>query len=164
VTEAIRRATSADLPAISALAGRIWRAHYPSIISVEQIEYMLGWMYSLPQLQADVQRGVVYELLYDGERAIGFCGYEELHGELKLHKLYIEVSEHGRGLGQRMLQHVEAEARRRGLSTLVLGVNKRNAKAIKAYQRSGFTVREEIKADIGGGFFMDDFIFEKKLT
>jgi ribosomal protein S18 acetylase RimI-like enzyme len=62
-----------------------------------------------------------------------------------------------------MLKHVEDEARRRGLKTVVLGVNKGNAKAIKAYQRAGFTVRKSIKADIGGGFFMDDFIFEKKL-
>jgi ribosomal protein S18 acetylase RimI-like enzyme len=163
VTTTIRRATPADLPTVSALAGRIWRAHYPSIIAPAQIEYMLQWMYSLPQLEQDVQRGVVYELLYDGDHAIGFCGYEEVEGELKLHKLYVEVTEHGRGLGTLLLKHVEDEARRRGLQTLVLGVNKRNAKAIRAYERNGFTVRKEIVTDIGGGFVMDDYLYEKKI-
>ena len=50
-----------------------------------------------------------------------------------------------------------------GLRTLVLGVNKRNAKAIQAYRRNGFTVREEFVLDIGNGFVMDDYLFEKKL-
>src|SRR5260221_11662545 len=33
-----------DLPAIARLAGIIWRAYYPGIISIEPIGYMLGWM------------------------------------------------------------------------------------------------------------------------
>jgi hypothetical protein len=38
----IIRATEADLPAISKLAGVIWRACYPVIISHKQIDYMLA--------------------------------------------------------------------------------------------------------------------------
>jgi ribosomal protein S18 acetylase RimI-like enzyme len=106
---------------------------------------------------------VAYELLFDGERAVGFCGYEQIGGELKLHKLYLEVEEHGRGLGSLLLRHVEDEARRRGVSTVVLGVNRHNAKAIRAYERNGYAVRQELRTDIGGGFVMDDFIMEKRL-
>lgn len=35
-----------DIPALIELARAIWYAHYPSIITVEQIEYMLGQRYS----------------------------------------------------------------------------------------------------------------------
>ena len=94
---------------------------------------------------------------------MGFCGYEPIGRELKLHKLYLEVSEHGRGLGSQMLKHVEDQARRRGLPTVVLGVNRGNAKAIRAYERNGYRVRQELKTDIGGGFVMDDFIMEKQV-
>lgn len=161
---AIRRASDADLSTVSALAGRIWRAYYPSILSTEQIEYMLLWMYDIRQLRRDAERGVVYELLLDGERPLGFCGYEELRGELKLHKLYLEVSEHGRGLGSLLLRHVEEEAARRGLAKVVLGVNRFNEKAIRAYQRNGYRIREPLKTEIGGGFVMDDWIMEKALA
>ena len=159
----IRRASEADLETISALAGRIWRAHYPSILSREQIEYMLRWMYDIAQLRRDLQNGVVYELLLEGERPLGFCGYEEMPGHLKLHKLYLEVAEHGRGLGSMLLRHVEEEARRRGLQKVVLGVNRFNHKAIRAYRRNGYAIREPLRTDIGGGYVMDDYIMEKVL-
>lgn len=159
----IRVASDAELPLISQLAGRIWRAHYPSILSREQIEYMLGWMYDVAQLRKDVARGVVYELVLDGPRPIGFCGYEPAGRELKLHKLYLEVTEHGRGIGSLALRHVEDEARRRGLPLVVLGVNRFNTKALRVYERNGYKVRQELKTDIGGGFVMDDFILEKQV-
>jgi ribosomal protein S18 acetylase RimI-like enzyme len=159
----LRPATDADLGVISALAGRIWRAHYPSILSSEQIEYMLRWMYDIRQLRRDLERGVVYQLLLEGDRPLGFCGYEELHGELKLHKLYLDVAEHGRGLGSMLLRHAEEEARRRGLSKVVLGVNRFNEKAIRVYQRNGYRILEPLKTEIGGGFVMDDWIMEKVL-
>jgi hypothetical protein len=60
-------ATESDLAAISRLAGVVWRAHYPGIISTEQIEYMLGKMYSLETLREEIgRRGVRYERLLAG--------------------------------------------------------------------------------------------------
>ena len=159
----IRRASETDLPRISELAGRIWRAHYPAILSAEQIEYMLAWMYDVEQLKRDLGQGVVFELLIEDGRALGFCGYQEFPGHLKLHKLYLDVSEHHRGLGSMLLRHVEDEARRRGLEKVVLGVNRFNEKAIRAYRRNGYVIREPLKTDIGRGFVMDDFIMEKVL-
>jgi diamine N-acetyltransferase len=47
MTVSIERATSEHLPEIAALAERVWRAHYPGIISHAQIEYMLARMYSI---------------------------------------------------------------------------------------------------------------------
>jgi GNAT superfamily N-acetyltransferase len=159
----IRRASEADLPRISELAGRIWRAHYPSILSVAQIEYMLAWMYEVPQLRRDLQQGVVYELLVEDGRALGFCAYQPFPEHLKLHKLYLEVTEHHRGLGSMLLRHVEDEARRRGFAKVVLGVNRLNEKAIRAYTRNGYLIRGPLKTDIGNGYVMDDFIMEKIL-
>jgi RimJ/RimL family protein N-acetyltransferase len=36
-------------------------------------------------------------------------------------------------------------------------VNKRNQKAIRAYERAGFTIAESMTSEIGGGFVMDDY-------
>ena len=42
-------------------------------------------------------------------------------------------------------------------------MNRFNEKAIGAYRRNGYAIRQELKTDIGGGFVMDDFIMEKRL-
>jgi len=162
----IVRATEADLPAISKLAGVIWRACYPGIITSEQIDYMLARMYSLDVLRDEIRsQGIRYDrLLLDGKLA-GFASYGPTSepGVIKLHKLYLLPELHGRRLGSRLLQHVEREVRSGAGRRLILSVNKRNAKAITAYQRNGFVIVESVVTDIGGGFVMDDYVMAKDL-
>ena len=163
----IIQATEADLPAISELAGVVWRACYPGIITHAQIDYMLARMYSLDVLRDEIRsQGIRYDpLLVDGQPA-GFASYGPTSeaGVMKLHKLYLSPEMHGRGLGSRLLQHVEREVRAGAGRRLTLSVNKRNTKAITAYQRNGFVVAESVVTDIGGGFVMDDYIMAKELT
>ena len=133
----IIRATEAGLPAISELAGVIWRACYPGIITMEQIDYMLARMYALDVLRDEIRsQGIRYDrLLLDGKLA-GFASYGPTSepGVMKLHKLYLLPELHGRGLGSRLLQHAELEVRRLDGRRLILSVNKRNAKAIATYK------------------------------
>lgn len=156
-----------DLPALAELAGTIWRACYPGIISHAQIEYMLGKMYSLDVLRDEIRGRAIqfYGLRTDG-RLAGFAsiGPANVAGRMKLHKLYLLPNLHGHGLGTRLLNHCENEARRQGARRLILAVNKGNSKAISAYQRNGFTVTESVVTDIGGGYVMDDFIMAKELS
>jgi len=151
---------------IAELAGIIWRACYPGIISHAQIDYMLARMYSPEVLRDEIRaQGIRYDcLLLDGKPA-GFAAYgpTEQTGVVKLHKLYLRAEVHGRGLGSRLLQQVEREVRAAGARRLVLSVNKRNAKAIAAYRRNGFVIAESVVTDIGGGFVMDDFVMAKDL-
>ena len=163
----IIQATEADLPAISELAGVVWRACYPGIITHEQIDYMLARMYSLDVLLDEIRsQGIRYDrLLMDGKPA-GFasCGPTSEPAVMKLHKLYLLPELHGRGLGSRLLQHVEREVRAGAGRRLILSVNKRNAKAIAAYRRNGFVIADSVITDIGNGFVMDDHIMAKDLS
>ncbi len=163
----IVRATEADLPAISKLAGVIWRACYPGMITHAQIDYMLARMYAPEVLRDEIHsQEIRYDcLLVDGKLA-GFasCGPASERGVVKLHKLYLLPELHGRGLGSCLLQHAEREVRAAGAHHLILAVNKRNAKAIKAYQRNGFEIADSIATDIGGGFVMDDYVMSKNLA
>jgi diamine N-acetyltransferase len=150
------------LPEIAALAETVWRAHYPGIISAEQIDYMLGRMYDLAVMGAELANGDRYDRLLLEEKLVGFASYGPAEPkELKLHKLYIHPDHQRCGFGTRLLEHVIAEARQRGFGKLVLTVNKANANAIAAYQKNGFTIRESVVVDIGGGFVMDDFVMER---
>jgi GNAT superfamily N-acetyltransferase len=155
-----------DLPALVELAGVIWRACYPGIISPEQIEFMLAHMYDQATLREEIRsQGIrFYQLLAEASCG-GFAsiGPTDAPRVMKLHKLYLLPELHGRGLGSRMLTHCADEARRLGAQRLILAVNKRNARAIAAYRRNGFAVAEAVVTDIGGGFVMDDYLMARDL-
>ncbi len=151
------------LPAIAQLAGVIWRSYYPGIISAEQIEYMLGWMYNLDTLQQELANGTCFDRLLINDELAGFASYGPVNEKMKLHKLYIHPQWQRRGLGTKLLGHVEQRARGQGFLKLVLGVNKANERAIAAYRRNGFVIRESVTNEIGKGFVMDDYLMEKEL-
>jgi ribosomal protein S18 acetylase RimI-like enzyme len=161
----VEPASVEDLAKIAALAGIIWRAHYPGIISQEQIDYMLARMYDVEVLRRELELGIAYDrLLVDGTLR-GFCSYGPASntGELKLHRLYVHSDYQRQGLGASLLKHVEDVARRRDFSKLILAVNKKNTRAIAAYLKHGFTIRESIVTEIGDGFVMDDYVMAKRL-
>jgi GNAT superfamily N-acetyltransferase len=163
----IIRATEADLPAIAQLAGVIWRACYPEIITHAQIDYMLARMYALDVLRDEIRsQGIRYDRLLVNDKLVGFASYglAAEPGVVKLHKLYLLPELHGRGLGSRLLQHVEREVRAGGACRLILSVNKRNAKAIATYRQNGFVIAESVVTDIGNGFVMDDYVMAKDLS
>lgn len=164
-TTAILPASRDDLPTIAALAGVIWRAVYPGIITREQIEYMLARMYEVGELERQVGQGTVFLRLLVAEKLIGFAAHSPTTNpaERKLDKLYIHPDHQRHGHGSRMLHYVVEAARALGCTTLMLTVNKRNTKAIAAYEKNGFVIRGSIVTEIGGGFVMDDYVMMKEI-
>lgn len=163
----IKAATVEHLPAIRDLAAVIWHAHYPGIISPEQIDYMLGRMYALETLRDEMQtQSIRFERLLLDNALVGFAAYGPLDEPKiwKLHKLYLLPDQHGKGLGSRLLRHCENQSRSLGAQRMLLNVNKRNARAIAAYQRNGYVVSDSVCLDIGNGFVMNDFVMAKNLT
>jgi diamine N-acetyltransferase len=158
-------AQKTDLPEIGRLAEIVWRAHYPGIITVEQIDYMLERMYSLPTMEQELSQGITYLRLLMEEQLAGFASYGPAveNCRCKLHKLYVHPDQQRRGLGALLLGEVEKQARQAGCGALFLTVNKANQQALKAYQKYGFHLREAVVAEIGAGFVMDDFLLEKAL-
>jgi GNAT superfamily N-acetyltransferase len=161
----IIQATEADLPAIIKLAGVIWRACYPGIITHAQIDYMLARMYALDVLRDEIHsQKIRSDRLVVAGKLAGFASYGPTSqpSVMKLHKLYLLPELHGRGLGSFLMQHCEQEVRAAGAQRLMLSVNKRNTKAIAAYRRNGFAIAESVVTDIGGGFVMDDYVMAKE--
>jgi ribosomal protein S18 acetylase RimI-like enzyme len=158
-----------DIDAVIELAGVIWRHHYPDMVSMEQIDYMLAERYTPANIRAQMQKGDAWwDKALDGGRMIGFTQYElderEQHpGVMKLNQIYVHQDCQRRGHGGRMLAHVEGEARRRGCRAVRLNVNKHNVNAIAAYRKNGYETVETAVTDIGSGFVMDDYVMEKRL-
>lgn len=156
----IREANSNDRTVIRSLAENTWPEAYGKIISQEQIRYMLDMIYSDDALLEQMQKGHQFYLAELNDQPIGFASVsEEGNQGCKLNKLYILPTIQKSGAGKALLQKVIAYTKEKNHTRLFLQVNKQNP-AKDFYARMGFTIAEEVKLDIGNGFFMDDFIME----
>ncbi len=160
-----RPATADDIPLLRGLAEQIWRVSYAAMITPEQIDYMLGWMYSPAQIALELGEGVAWEVaLAEGEPAGFFSVSFQEPARAKLQRMYLLPERQGAGLGQALLARVQELAASRGAAEVWLQVNKQNARAIRAYERAGYVVERSAVFEIGHGFVMDDFIMQRALT
>ena len=155
-----------DIAELIRLARAIWYAHFPGIITVEQIEYMLDQRYRPEAIREQLANGTAWwdKLLLD-DAMVGFacCELGEHRDAMKLDKLYVRYDLRGRGYGSLLLRHVEERARSLRCRRLYLQVNKNNRSAIEAYLHNGYSVSEAAQFDIGHGFIMDDYVMSKAL-
>jgi len=164
-TLAFRPATLADLPLLQRLARETWHAHYPGIISLEQIDYMLERMYGDTTIANELARGVAWDVIHADGEPIGFLSHshDHAHHRVNLHKLYVLPAWHGTGVGKAGILRVRQYAIALHASTVSLYVNKKNTKAIRAYERAGFQVAESVVNEFGAGFVMDDHRMELRI-
>jgi ribosomal protein S18 acetylase RimI-like enzyme len=161
----LRKAKERDIPSIQALVKKTWPIAYKEMISAEQIEYMLEKMYNTGELLEQLQKGHVFLIASKEEDDLGFAGFSVSDTEAriyKLHKLYVLPEAHGKGVGKILINEVVSQVREQGGTTLELNVN-RNNKAFEFYTKGGFSIKETVDLDIGNGFFMNDYVMEKKL-
>lgn len=165
-TARISAVSEQDADAVSQLAREIWYLHYPGIITVSQIDYMLAQRYQPSAIASQIKSNQAWwDKIAVGSVLAGFAGYEagSDSASVKLDKLYVHPRLQGHGLGYALIQHVEARSSERGFSRLYLQVNKGNTASIAFYRRVGFTVTDKVVVDIGNGYVMDDFVMSKKL-
>ncbi|MFN5373223.1 MAG: GNAT family N-acetyltransferase [Flavobacteriia bacterium] len=160
----IRLAQLDELPILENLARQIWPATYADIISQEQIDFMLNWMYSFTALRQQQEEGHEFYILHHEGQDIGFIAIEWINepqqsdsAQLKINKLYVLRECQGKGMGRALFEKAKERATETGCKAIFLQVNKAN-QAKNFYLQLGFQVREEAVFDIGNGFVMDDYI------
>ncbi len=162
----LRTANLTDRALIRSISERTWPSTYGHIISQEQIDFMLDWMYSDESLEKQMDSGCVFyiaSIKKENEQwdDVGFCsvGPEENKGSKshKLNKLYVLPAAQGTGTGKALLVKAIEFAKVAGSSSIFLQVNKHND-AYSFYLKQGFIKEAEFKFDIGNGFYMDDYV------
>lgn len=160
----IQNKTIADIPLIRELALQVWPQTYAGIISKEQIDYMLNMMYSAESLQQQMESGAQFLVVYDDGEPAGFASYQEIKPSIyKLHKIYVMISQQGKGTGRFIIDHIIDTIKKKGAAALQLQVNRGN-KARYFYEKLGFRIIEKIDLDIGNGYVMDDYIMELTIS
>ena len=155
----------AALEIVRRIADDVWPKTFREILSPEQIVYMMKMMYAPEVMEKELASGVHFRAAFVEGTAAGYTSWAPytFPGTAKLHKVYLLQKFQGRGIGSAMLADAAEQARKAGFTRLRLNVNKHNDRARRAYFRNGFIDVEAVKIDIGGGFFMDDFVMEKAL-
>lgn len=158
-----------DALLLNQLATKIWQEHYIPIIGADQVSYMLTNLQSADKMFQDIQSGMTYYLIQvikaDGTKEwAGYAGFEIRADHLFLSKLYVLADFRQLGIGSFVFQHILKEAKSSNLPAIQLTVNKYNDKSIAAYQKMGFTTIKEQVADIGGGYVMDDYVMEYRIS
>lgn len=159
---AIKLLSPNELKVVQDLAYATWPDTFMEILSGEQIEYMLNWMYNLETLQKQAENGQLFYVYMDNEIPVGFMGIEPFYpskNELKIHKIYVLPKTQGAGIGKKLIQKAITVAQEKEIQKLVLNVNRFN-KAVTFYQHLGFTIDYEENINIGNGFWMEDYVLK----
>jgi GNAT superfamily N-acetyltransferase len=160
----VKPAKKRDISAIKKLAEIIWPPTFSFILTTNQIQYMLNWMYSDESLTRQMEDGCVFFLAYMDDQPIGFASWQKVSDkEGKLHKLYVLPEMQGKKAGSTLLQTVIHYSVDQKILVLILNVNRFNRKAIDFYLRTGFSIVKEEDIDIGGGYYMNDYVMQKQL-
>ena len=149
-----------------AIAEKAWPPTYSDIIPAAQIPYMIERMYSPKAIREAAAAGTPYYLVQADGTDAGVCSIDlrpAADSSAELHKIYLLPDWWGRGVGAWLLAELCRRAKEAGATRVWLRVNKQNVRAQKAYRAAGFSNVRALCTDIGGGFVMDDFIFEREV-
>lgn len=157
----IQKATVGDCDLINKMAKEVFPATYRDILSSEQLNYMMDWMYSIPQIQKQMEEERhVYFIAY---KECEPCGYVSVQpqGEAVFHLQKIYVLPHFQGahcgsfLFREAIKYIKEVHPEPCL--MELNVNRQN-KALDFYQRMGMKKLREGDFPIGNGYYMNDYI------
>ena len=152
---------SDSIKIVAQLAKEIWTSHYVPIIGEEQTAYMIEKFQSENAITQQIEQGFQYYLINENDENLGYFAVEPRETELFLSKFYLKSSQRGKGYGRKAMGFIEQIAKEKKLPKITLTANKYNTNSIKIYGKLGFKNAGSIIKDIGNGFVMDDYKFEK---
>ena len=163
----IKKIGVADINLVRELAYEIWPIAYKEILTKDQLIYMLDLIYSKKALNNQIENsGHQFIIVTDHDKAVGFASYSpKKPGDAttyRLHKLYVMTSQQGKGIGKYLLNYIINEIKQTGAKKLELNVNRHNS-AFYFYRKMGFVIVKEEDIDIGGGYFMNDYVMSCEL-
>lgn len=160
---ALRHATGDDAAPLACFAAQAFADTYRELSDAQEIADYVAEHFRPEVMAAVIADPACTTLLVGvGEQ---LAGYAVVKAEaapdcvsgpaVQLWRLYLAERFIGRGLGARLMQAVQAEARRRGARTLWLGVYDRNVRAVQFYERFGFSKVGGREFLFGGQIYID---------
>ena len=144
----IRNATDADATQLAEFGARTFFESFAADNTPEDMQSHLDSAFSAQKQLAEIRDPHIETLIVvspDGS----WAGFAQLRagkrsagvpeqGSIELWRFYVDKAWHGQGVAARLMEAAKQCARRRGASTLWLGVWQRNARAQAFYRKHGF--------------------------
>lgn len=157
----IRKADTADIGLINKLAWQVFPATYKDILTKEQSDYMMEWMYSPESLRKQMEEeGHIYYIAYEECEPAGYVSIQPEEKDLyHLQKIYVLPYFQKYGLGKQLFRQAIAAIKELhpGPCRMELNVN-RNNPSLGFYEHMGMKKVREGDFPIGNGYYMNDYI------
>ena len=146
----VRRATLSDAQYIAKMGAHVFTDTFGHSVSNEDLQSYLSEAYTPEAVARDIADPDKKMIVAtdDDDVIRGFVAVgggssddpclEDLERTAELHRLYVDVSAHGRGIGSLLVRSIEQIAKEAGVENIWLGVWEENYKAIKMYERWGY--------------------------
>lgn len=87
----IQKVTVADCELINKMAGEVFPATYKEILSPEQLDYMMDWMYAPENIRKQMEEeGHVYFIAYKEGKPCGYVSVQQQEKDIfHLQKIYV---------------------------------------------------------------------------
>lgn len=152
---------------IETLAQEIFRATYKDMLSAEQIDFMMDWMYSQENLRTQIlEEGHIYHIVYYDGVPVGYVSVQQQGERLwHLQKIYLRPELQGKSVGKKMFLFAVDYIRRNSPlpATMELNVNRDNVKAWQFYEHMGMHKASRGDFHIGNGYYMTDYIMAMEI-
>lgn len=115
------------------------REHLSEVLEIERATFSDPWreVDFLDGIEDDEKH---YFCAVRGMEVVGYIGYWGVLDEAQIYNVAVLEKERGQGIGERMLEHLIKEGRKDGREVFLLEVRPSNEKAIKLYEKLGFSV------------------------
>lgn len=143
----IRRAVSADAPALAELARRTFMDAFGADSDPHDLALHTARAYGVPQQSAEIAHPGITTLLAEaGGRPAAYTQIRRGQppscvadaGAVEIARFYVDQAWHGRGIAQRLMGAAVDQARKMGARTVWLMVYEHNHRAMGFYAKEGF--------------------------
>ncbi len=144
----ITQATLADLPRLQSIARETFQESFAAMNSEANIRAYMDEAFSAEKLAAELaEENSTFYLATMDDEVIGYLKINSGNAQtepmgdsaLEIERIYVRKAHHGRQVGQRLLDKAIEVAREMNIEQVWLGVWEENARAIRFYEKNGFT-------------------------
>ena len=155
--------SDSDVNILVQIAHEIWSDHFGPLFDIETLAKLIECVQSKKAILSQIEDGYQYFFIFEGENKLGYFAYKInlLRDELFLSKIYIYSEQRGKGIGKKVLNHLEKLSHDTGIRKITLTVYHKNTSSIKAYEKWGFLNLGLIKRQFDNGLVFEDVKMEK---
>ena len=157
----IQKVTVADCELINKMAGEVFPATYKEILSPEQLDYMMDWMYAPENIRKQMEEeGHVYFIAYKEGKPCGYVSVQQQEKDIfHLQKIYVLPHFQGSHCGSFLFKEAIKYIKEIHPEPCLMELNvNRNNKALQFYQHMGMRKLREGDFPIGNGYYTNDYI------